>query len=135
MALTLKEFDELRKKLDRDRRELEAREHALAKVEEMWREEMAKSMPDLPSPESMPKPEGLSDAVTMAVVALVGREFSVPDVEEYLQAQGFPLPRADPRSRIAMVLQKLSERGAITRTFEGKGRAPHRYKLNRVVNG
>jgi len=135
MAFTIKELEELRKKLDRDRRELEERERALAKVEEMLREELTQNAPSLPIPDSMPRPEGLSDAVSVAVSALAGREFSVPDVEQYLVTQGFPLPKVEPRSRIAMVLQKLHERGKISRTFEGKGRAPHRYQLNRIVSG
>lgn len=135
MAFTINELEALRKKLDRDRMELEERERALAKVEEMLREEMARAQPELPTLESMPKPDGLSDAVSIAVSALAGREFGVPDIEDYLRTQGFPLPEKEPRSRIAMVVQKLLERRVITRTFEGKGRAPHRYQLSRTING
>jgi hypothetical protein len=135
MPFTISELEALRKKLDRDRRELEERERALAKVEEMLREEIAASAPSLPSPGPMPEPGGFSEAVNIAVSALAGQEFNVQDVEEYLQTQGFPLPKAEPRSRIAMVLQKLYERGTISRTFEGKGRAPHRYQLRRTVSG
>ena len=132
MAFSIKELQELRAKLDRDRRELDERERALAKVEEMLREQMIQFEPALamPSPETLPKPDGLSDAVSMAVAALANKEFAVPDIEEYLVATGFDLPKAEPRSRIAMVLQKLKEASVITRTFEGKGRAPHRYRFS-----
>src|SRR6266704_6740451 len=107
MAFTISELEALRKKLDRDRRELEERERALAKVEEMLREEMSGAAPTVPPLESMPQPDGFSDAVSIAVAALAGGEFSVPDLENYLRSQGFALPKAEPRSRIAMVLQKL----------------------------
>jgi hypothetical protein len=135
MAFTISELQELRKKLDRDRRELEERERALAKVEEMLREEMTRMQgTTLPAPEVLPKPEGLSDAVSIAIESLAGREFTVPDVEDYLTQVGFQLPK-EPRSRIAMVLQKMHERGQIIRTFEGKGRAPHRYSIKRALHG
>ena len=53
MALEIAELAALRKKLDRDRRELEERENALAKVEQMLREERLESSsePQLPIPE------------------------------------------------------------------------------------
>lgn len=75
-------------------------------------------------------PEGLTEAIRQSVslMSLLEDEFDVRLVEEYLIRSGFELPQTEPRSRIAMVLQKMLERGEIVRTFEGSGRIPHRYK-------
>ena len=131
MALEITELAALRKKLDRDRRELEERERALALVEQMLREERLDSpelqplsIPDMPT-----KPDSLTGSVKAAVMSLADREFSVPDVERYLLHVGVELPKNDPRSRIAMVLQSLREKDMIVKTYSGKGRDPHRYRI------
>ncbi len=130
MGFNITELENLRKKLDRDRRELEERERALAKVEEMLREESSMHE-DVPIPPPVPRVEGLADAVRMAVTAMGLSEFGVTDIEAYLKNQGFDLPKVDPRSRIAMVLQHLRKSGEIVRTVEGTGRAPNRYRVKK----
>jgi len=130
MAFSITELENLRKKLDRDRRELEERERALAKVEEMLREQSSMTE-EVPIPPPVPRAESLADAVRMAVTALGNSEFGVADIEAYLKGQGFDLPKADPRSRIAMLLQNLKNSGEIILTVTGTGRAPNRYRVKK----
>ena len=128
------ELEALRKKLDRKRRELDEQEAALAKVEQMLREEMAEdssNLPQLPIIAPLPTATGFSDAVRIAVNAVGHNEFAVHDIEKYLETHGFELPQTDPRARIAMVLQSMREKKSILRTHEGKGRNPSKYRMNK----
>ena len=133
MPHTFAELESLRKKLDRERLELEERERALAKVEQMLREEMesrSEDVPQLPIIAPIPTATGFADAVRIAVAAHGNSEFGVHDIEEYLVNHGFDLPN-DPRSRIAMVFQQLREKKAITLTSQGKGRSPSKYRVKK----
>lgn len=134
MAHTFAELESLRKKLDQKRRELDEQERALAKVEQMLREEMeeqAQGVPQLPIFAPAPSATGFAEAVRIAVAALENMEFTVHDVEDYLETHGYELPKADPRSRIAMVFQSMREKGLIVRTLEGKGRIPSKYRVKK----
>jgi len=134
MAHTFAELESLRKKLDQKRRDLDEQERALAKVEQMLREEMeaqAHEPPQLPIYAQAPISTGFVEAVRIAVTALGNTEFTVHDVENYLEAQGFDMPKVDPRSRIAMVFQSMRNKGLIVCTLEGKGRTPSQYRVKK----
>ena len=134
MAHTFAELESLRKKLDHKRRELDEQERALAKVEQMLREEMegyAQDVPQLPIFAPAPSTTSLAEAVRIAVAGLENMEFTVHDVENYLETQGYELPKVDPRSRIAMVFQSMRDKELIVRTLEGKGRTASKYRVKK----
>lgn len=133
MPHTFAELESLRKKLDRERLELEEREKALAKVEQMLREEMesrVEEVAQLPIIAPIPAVTGFADAVRIAVAAHGSSEFAVHDIEEYLIGHGYDLPN-DPRSRISMVFQQMREKKSITLISQGKGRNPSKYRVNK----
>ena len=134
MPYTFAELESLRKKLDRERVELEERERAIAKVEQMLREEMESSseeLPQLPIIAPIPVATGFAEAVRIAVAAKGSNEFTVHDIENYLVTHGYDLPKADPRSRIAMVFQQMREKKMITVIAQGKGRNPSTYQVKK----
>jgi len=134
MPTNIKELEALRRKLDRDRRELEERESALAKVEQMLLEaQLATSSEELPITTQLPKISGFTESVRLAVQFLGNSQkvFTVPDIEDYLLQHGVELP-ADPRTRIAMVLKEMRVAHAIVMAEQGAGRQPNRYTLGRT---
>jgi hypothetical protein len=134
MPYTFAELESLRKKLDRERIELEERERALSKVEQMLREEMesrSERMPQLPIIAPIPGATGFADAVRIAVAAQGNSEFAVHDIEHYLLTHGYELPKLDPRSRIAMVFQQMRARKNIILISQGKGRSPSTYRVKK----
>lgn len=134
MSYTFAELESLRKKLDRERHELDERERALTKVEQMLREEMESrtvEVAQLPIIAPGLSSTGFADAVRIAVAAQSTSEFSVHDIEDYLINHGFDLPKTEPRSRIAMVFQQMRERKLITLVSQGKGRSPSKYRVSR----
>jgi hypothetical protein len=134
MPYTFAELESLRKKLDRERLELEEREKALAKVEQMLREEMESRFDEvaqLPIIAPIPDATGFAEAVRIAVSAHGHSEFAVHDIEDYLISHGFELPEKDPRSRIAMIFQQMREKKTITLISQGKGRIASKYRVKK----
>ncbi len=64
------------------------------------------------------------------IVNLFGsQEFRVAHVEKLLSDKG-QLPKGKtPRARISQALKNLTEEDVILRTYKGRGKDPHRYKL------
>lgn len=69
--------------------------------------------------------ERVEDAVTQIPM---DREFTVPHVEAILKQSGFEVPGKHPRSRLAMTMSQLEEKGLVIRTAKPKGFKPHRFK-------
>ena len=132
MAISIKtgEISALRRKLHAERKLLEERERAVTVVEQMLREEAGGKKPSLPLILRRQTGTTFKDKVKNAVSSS-DQEFTVADIETILKASGVPLPKINPRSRIAMIVQELHEGHEIERTFEGSGRNPHRYKVKR----
>lgn len=129
MAITIKtdQISQLRKKLAYERKLLEDRERAIAMVEQMLLEDSGQG--SLPLPGIAPeKRHGLQKNVKHVIEQLGNSEFTVADIEKRFKDWGLLLPKKNPKSRIAMVLQTLRERDEIVRTSAEPG-APHRYKV------
>lgn len=81
-----------------------------------------------PAP-TVSKPEGFTESIRAVIKKMpLGTEFSIREIDIALDLYGFPAPKVDLRTRIAMVLQKLLKRGEIVITAKGAGRIPNRYK-------
>ena len=129
MATPIKidQISQLRKKLSYERKLLEDRERAISIVEQMLREDGVQVSLPLPGI-ALAKQHGLQGNVKHVIEQLGNIEFTIADIETRFKGSELPLPKKNPKARIAMVLQTLRERNEIVRTFDGAG-APHRYKI------
>lgn len=125
------DLNALRRDLERQRAAIDERLRAIDLVQQMELEKQ-----QLPGLERIPprappvaQADGLTQAVRFAIGHLAGGEFSVPDIEMYLQHSGYELPKAEPRARIAMILQSMRNNGDIVITAQGSGRTPHKYRV------
>lgn len=59
-----------------------------------------------------------------------GKEFTVAHCEAALLKLGKAEHSKNLRTRIATVLGRMQEDGDLTRTFEGRGNVPHRYRVS-----
>lgn len=63
------------------------------------------------------------------VVKLFGdQEFTVANVHDALDLNGYRVNGQQPRARIAIILNELDKSGYIRTTFKGAGNVPNRYK-------
>jgi hypothetical protein len=129
MPITLSDLVLLRKKLDLDRKKIEERERAISTVERMLREEASTEQRSLDLPAPVSAQPRFGESVRNAVVHFGTEQFTVPDIEALMKRQNVPLPRKNPRPRIAMILQRLVTEGAVVRTIEGKGPVPNSYRI------
>lgn len=142
MAVTYQKLDEitsadiasLRRGLAAERKAIDERERALDLVEDMLRKKAPAQQSGAGNgvpPQTPPEPGGFTETVRRVVTTSFGAsEFSVADIEAAMDTLGFPLPKKDPRSRIAMVVKEMLDDKKIVRIFQGEGRTPHRYKVN-----
>lgn len=57
------------------------------------------------------------------------QEFTVVHVDAALKQIGVEVSGRLPRSRLSTILGKLDERGVVTKTFQGAGNVPNKYKV------
>ncbi len=134
---------ELRAKIEANRRLLEKQEQALLVMEEM----MGISSPkennvtkpldffsggiDIKSLNvaSVGNKKTFKQEILDVVKLFKDQEFSVPHIHEALTRMGIKVNGAQPRARIALVLNDLTADKMIQLTFKGAGNVPNRFKL------
>lgn len=138
-------IDELKAQIAKSKLLVQEQEKALQIVEDMLSSGAAEKYSDnethkatdghdelikLDSPTNQPT---LKDEVIAIIQKLGDQEFTVAQIESLLNKMGKIVTGTAPRSRISMILSKLTdEDGMLFRSFEGAGNIPNRYKIKKL---
>lgn len=136
-------LQEMRAKINANRKLLETQEDALLVMEQMMG--LTSSAPinetkplgnfkdgisiDTLNVHDLSNRKTLKQQVKDMVNLFGEQEFSVPHVFAAMQNAGIEIKGSQPKSRIATLLTELQGEGLIVKTFAGKGSVPHKFKL------
>ena len=76
-----------------------------------------------------PKKRTLMHEIKDVVMRFGTQEFTIGHTEAVLKKLEIEIPGKTPRARISMNLAKLCDAKLLTKTFEGSGNTPNRYRL------